>query len=407
MQNTRKSHTAVLPPKTNKNHTITTKHPPHILIKKVLTNSTTIAKPVPLNSISTTHRVVKVKPKKKVTRLKHKQLKHQPLGNVTTHSSTQPATIVHDQIKTLPVAAATNATKLMATKGPKKYKLVKVIKRKRKEKQPIAVAIVTTPPTTQSPIIASNKSTIVTTATPAAIYDSTTTIATTTTTTHMNLNIFKKLPEKRMSLNETIRLIYTTALPGLNQTALKVGDTPLSEAITMAAAGAAAGAAAAAVAAMSKDGKSSSKSLTDITRDALFKKLISGNGILSENNRLNITAAAAAATNTTIPPINREILGCVTKERLAESGLNMDLQKEIESYRVDLMFQRQRSAARQMRLASQVSGNLMRENYNSELSDRLVESELKRQGETRRQSKFREELRNRFNQLRMTFSDWT
>lgn len=391
------TYTAVLPPKTKKNHTISTKHAPHVLIKKILTNSTTIAKQVPLSSNSSAHQVVKVKPKKTITRLKHKQLKHQRPGNVTIHSATQPATGAHNQIKILPAVASTNATKSVTAKYPKKYKLVKVIKRKRKEKQPVTVTIVTAPPTTQPPIITSNQSTI---ATSAAIYDSTTT----TTTPHINSNIFRKLPDKSKSLNEAIQLISATALPGLNQTVIKVGDTPLSEAITMAAAGAAAGAAAAAAAAMSKDGKSLPQSLTEITRDALFKKILNGNGILSKINRSNITAAT---TNTTIPPINREILSCVSKERLAKSGLNMDLQKEIESHRFDSMLQRQRSAARQMRLANQISGNLMRENYDSELSDRLVESGFKRHDELRRQSKFREELRNRFNQLRMTFSDWT
>lgn len=290
-----------------------------------------------------------VKPKKKIQRIvqKHRVLKHKPVANMTLTAHSVPIVNVKSTTTTtVPSPVAVNGTQ----KARHKYKLVKIIKRKRKKSK------------SKTKIVA-----VASTHAPSLANVSTTITKLNSTSSRVVVKI-KKTSRKPA---------HSTFSPSKHR------ETPLGKALSLAVK--------AASEELSKDGSPSSESRTlTVSRDVVF-------GNTTNDNGKNINGSK----------INKEIIECLTRERMAKSGLNLDSQLEIESQRFDMMLQRQLNAARQIRMASRVSGSMMRETYDNEVTDRLAESELKRQDELRRQSKFREQLRDRLDQLRIRFSNIT
>lgn len=320
-----------------------TRHP-RVVIKKVINSTVAKTSARGTTTISPGY-MLEGKHKKKVQRViqKHRTLKHKPssAGNSTTQiANSVPAVSV----------ITSNTTTVLPVNGTKikhKYKLVKIIKHKRKKPG----------------------SNITSTHAPDPANVSTTITKLNSTSSRIVVRI-RKTTKKPVLLNSEHSPAKT------NQ------ETPLDKALSLAVE--------AASEAISKDGSPSSKTLS-VSRDVRF-----GNHTnLTSGSRVNISGSK----------INKELVECLTKERIAKSGLNLDSQMEFESQRFDMMLQRQQNAARQIRLANRVSESIMRENYDNEVTDRLAESELKRRGVFKRQSKFREQLQERLGQFRMRFSD--
>lgn len=76
------------------------------------------------------------------------------------------------------------------------------------------------------------------------------------------------------------------------------------------------------------------------------------------------------------PPISKEVIEWLSHERLNKNQANIELHKEIESQRFELMLQRQVNAARQMRLASRMEASLMRDQTADDFSDQVFQSEV-------------------------------
>lgn len=76
------------------------------------------------------------------------------------------------------------------------------------------------------------------------------------------------------------------------------------------------------------------------------------------------------------PPISKEVIEWLSKERMSRSQESMEAQNEIQSQRHSLMMQRQINAARQMRIAGRLSGLLTREILGNDLNDRRLESQV-------------------------------
>lgn len=76
------------------------------------------------------------------------------------------------------------------------------------------------------------------------------------------------------------------------------------------------------------------------------------------------------------PAISKDVIEWLSRERLSKNQMNMDLHQEIEQQRLELMLQRQISAARQLRLKNRLEGVIMRATIDGDTSERLLQSEV-------------------------------
>jgi hypothetical protein len=127
-----------------------------------------------------------------------------------------------------------------------------------------------------------------------------------------------------------------------------------------------------------------------------------GSRIIQRADASGLTTTLLASNGSSIspPPLTKEVIEWLSKERLKGSERSIELQNEVQTRRHDLMMQRQVGAARQMRLANRLSGLLARELVDNELDERRVESDLNRHDQLRKQLAPRRELLwRRFNDI--------
>lgn len=125
----------------------------------------------------------------------------------------------------------------------------------------------------------------------------------------------------------------------------------------------------------------------------------------ADSSGLTTTTLASNGTDLEPPPLSKEVIEWLSRERLLESDSSIELQRELQTKRVDMMMQRQVGAARQMRLANRLSGLLARQMANNELDEERIEVDLRRHDHLRRQMKPRQRLLwQRFNDIQQAVS---
>lgn len=337
-----------------KKNRLTIKHLPGAV--KKISNSTDIVTKVVKNP-----HLVKPVQKKKQTRLvqKHRALKHlnstHAVPTVQTNSSTPKG---HQVPLLLNHTLAAHPVHLINGTRPRKYKLIKVIKRKKK--------INTLPGQQVRPLPTKHR----------------------IVAPHKIKGKHKSAPIPAKTA--PITTIGPPTGPASNGTSANNGTSsmpPLNQAIELA---------------VSRDHKLP-QSLS-VSRNVIFNQPKSG--IVHRGDSSGIVSSSREPADVTAPPISKEVIEWMSRERISKGEANLNLHKEIESHRFDMMMQRQENAARQMRLANRLGGSMLRETLNNDLTERLFDSELRRQDDIRRQFKDRDKLRNRMDQLQYLFHSW-
>lgn len=111
---------------------------------------------------------------------------------------------------------------------------------------------------------------------------------------------------------------------------------------------------------------------------------VSHNVLLSQPNSRIINKADSSGLVSTSrdngdikpPLISKDVIEWLAHERLNKNQINIDLHKEIESQRYELMLQRQFSAARQIRLANRLNRILIRDTIDQDQSEQLLDSDV-------------------------------
>lgn len=107
------------------------------------------------------------------------------------------------------------------------------------------------------------------------------------------------------------------------------------------------------------------------------------------------TNGSTTVANLEPPPISREVIEWLSRQRLKSHEHNLELLNGVGGQRRELMLQRQANAVRQMRLADRVGVALVRGSLDSDLADRLFNSEQRRLVALRGRSRGRARLADR------------
>lgn len=78
----------------------------------------------------------------------------------------------------------------------------------------------------------------------------------------------------------------------------------------------------------------------------------------------------------TPPPMSKDVIEWMARERLARKNSDLEWRRDLQAMRKDLMNNRETGANRHLRLATLRDASMMREFYNFDLNERLIDSEV-------------------------------
>lgn len=122
-----------------------------------------------------------------------------------------------------------------------------------------------------------------------------------------------------------------------------------------------------------RDNFKGSKSL-NVVRDLTFS---SPQGrIINRDDANGIVTSSREIYDLTPPPLTKDIMEMLSKERIESNGRNIQLQNNIQAERQDVMHLRQLDASRHLRLANRMGSVLIRDQIGDDYVHRLFESEV-------------------------------
>jgi len=97
-------------------------------------------------------------------------------------------------------------------------------------------------------------------------------------------------------------------------------------------------------------------------------------------NQADATGLLVTTTSDTVyakpPAVSKDIIESSARERIEKSEISVNLHKEVDMERHEMMLARQLGAARHLRRANRLSGTLLRETLDQDLSERFFNSEV-------------------------------